>query len=72
MPGDRLGAAFALLSVGLNLGIAAANLVAGRLNDHFGAGADNPSGYGPMMLLFLASGALGFAFALLLWRAQER
>ncbi len=72
VPGDRLGAAFALLSVGLNLGIAAANLVAGRLNDHFGAGADNPSGYGPMMLLFLASGALGFAFALLLWRAQER
>jgi MFS family permease len=72
VPGDRLGAAFALLSVGLNLGIAAANLAAGRLNDHFGAGADNPSGYGPMMLLFLASGALGFAFALLLWRAQER
>jgi MFS family permease len=71
VPGRRLGAAFALLSVGLNLGIAAANLIAGRLNDHFSAGADNPAGYGPMMLFFLASGALGFAFALLLQRSLQ-
>ncbi len=68
VPAARLGTAFALLSVGLNLGIAAANLAAGRLNDHFGAGADNPSGYAPMMAFFAASGALGFAFALLLNR----
>jgi MFS family permease len=68
VPDARLGTAFALLSVGLNLGIAAANLVAGRLNDHFGAGAANPAGYEPMMVFFVASGALGFACALLLNR----
>jgi MFS family permease len=68
VPATRVGTAFALLSVGLNLGIAAANLGAGRLNDHFGAGADNPAGYRPMMLFFLVSGALGFACALLLTR----
>jgi MFS family permease len=69
VPAHRLGAALALLSVGLNLGIAGANLAAGRLNDHFAAGADNPSGYDAMMGFFLACGALGFAAALLLWRA---
>ena len=68
----RLGSALALLSVGLNLGIAGANLAAGRLNDHFAAGAGNPSGYDAMMSLFFICGALGFACALLLWRAQDR
>jgi len=69
---QRLGSAFALLTIGLNLGIAGANLAAGYLNDHFGAGAANPSGYGPMMALFAACGAAGFLCALRLhyWRGQ--
>ena len=56
-----------MLSVGLNVGIAAANLAAGALNDGFAAGPGNPAGYAPMMLLFAACGAAGFAFALRLW-----
>jgi MFS family permease len=63
VPAARLGTAFAVLSVGLNVGIAAANLAAGALNDAFGAGAGNPAGYAPMMMLFAACGAAGFAFA---------
>jgi len=68
VPERRVGSALALLSVGLNLGIAGANLAAGGLNDHFGAGAGNPDGYRAMMGFFFACGAIGFAFALLLWR----
>lgn len=68
VPPNRIGSALALLSVGLNLGIAGANLAAGALNDHFGAGAANPGGYGAMMGFFFACGALGFGFALLLWK----
>jgi len=64
VPAARLGTAFAVLTIGLNVGIAAANLAAGSLNDAFGAGPGNPAGYGPMMLLFAACGAAGFAFAL--------
>jgi MFS family permease len=64
VPEARLGTAFALLSVGLNVGIAAANLVAGRLNDASGAGAGHPAGYLPMMAFFAASGAVGFLLAL--------
>jgi MFS family permease len=67
-PAVRLGTAFAALSVGLNVGITAANLAAGGLNDAFGAGPGNPAGYRPMMLLFAACGAAGFAFALRLNR----
>lgn len=67
VPHDRLGTALAIMWVVLNAAIAGANLVAGMLNDDFGASAGNPDGYRPMMLFFLASGALGFCFALALW-----
>ncbi len=60
----RLGSAIAVLTVGLNLGIAGANLAAGHLNDRFGADALNPAGYGPMMGLFLVCGVAGFLCAL--------
>ena len=72
VPDVRLGTALALLSIGLNVGIAAANLVAGRLNDSFGAGAGHPAGYLPMMWFFAASGAAGFAIALRLWQTVAR
>jgi MFS family permease len=71
VPAARLGTAFALLSIGLNVGIAGANLTAGRLNDAFGAGAANPDGYLPMMAFFTACGVVGFAFAWLLRRSSE-
>ena len=73
VPAARHGAALALLSIALNAGIAGANVVAGRLNDRFDAGAANPAGYGPMMAFFFACGVAGAVFALLVWlRARKR
>jgi MFS family permease len=68
----RFGTALGLMWVAQNAGIAGANLVAGRLNDAAGASAQNPAGYQPMMLFFLAASALGFVFALLLWLTAGR
>jgi len=68
VPEARLGTALGLMWVVQNAGMAGANMVAGWLNDAYGASALNPAGYQPMMLYFIASGALGFAFALMLWR----
>ena len=69
---ERFGAALGLMWVVQNTGIAAANLLAGSLNDGAGASATNPAGYQPMMLLFGTASALGFCFALLLWRVAGR
>jgi len=68
VPAARYGTAVGLMSVALNAGIAGANLVAGQLNDAYGASAANPAGYEPMMLFFFVTGAAAFAFSLLLWR----
>ncbi len=72
VPADKFGTAIGLMWVVQNLGIGGANLVAGALNDAYGAGAANPAGYQPMMLFFFSSGALGFLFAMLLWRSAGR
>ncbi len=64
----RFGTAIGLMWVVQNAGIAGANLAAGWLNDVYGASAVNPAGYKPMMTFFITSSALGFAFAVLLWR----
>jgi MFS family permease len=69
---ERFGAALGLMWVVQNAGIAGANLLAGSLNDGAGASAANPAGYQPMMLLFGTASALGFCFALLLWRVAGR
>jgi len=72
VPAERLGTALALLSVAMNAGTAGANLAAGALNDAFGAGAAHPAGYAPMMLFFLACGAVAAAFAVALWLTAGR
>jgi MFS family permease len=72
VPVARYGTALGVMWVVQNAGIGAANLVAGQLNDRFGASAANPAGYRPMMLFFLACGAVGFAFAAMLWRTAGR
>jgi MFS family permease len=64
---NRFGTALGLMWVIQNAGIAGANLVAGWLNDRAGASALHPAGYEPMMSFFIASSALGFGFAVLLW-----
>lgn len=68
----RFGTALGLLWVAQNAGIAAANLIAGRLNDLAGAGAQNPAGYQPMMVFFGTASAVGFVCALLLWLTAGR
>jgi MFS family permease len=68
VPQATFGTALALMWVVQNAGIAGANLAAGWLNDKFGAGAQNPDGYQPMMLFFFILGAIGFGFAMMLWR----
>jgi MFS family permease len=72
VPAARYGTAMGLMSIGLNAGIAGANLVAGQLNDQFGASAANPAGYGPMMLFFFVTATVAFGFSLLLWRSAGR
>jgi len=67
----QLGTAYGLLFMIQAIGLTLANLTAGALNDAYGAGADNPAGYTPMLLFFgfLASSALIFAVAL--WRRES-
>jgi MFS family permease len=72
VPQARLGTAIGLMWVVQNAGMAGANLVAGWLNDSYGAGPLNPAGYEPMMIYFFLSSALGFVFAMLLWRGAGR
>ena len=69
---NQFGTALGLMWVVQNAGIAAANLVAGRLNDAAGASAANPQGYQPMMLFFGVAGSLGCLFALMLWHRAGR
>ena len=72
VPANRLGTALGLMWVVQNAGIAGANVVAGWLNDAYGAGAANPAGYQPMMWYFFLSSAAGFCFALALWKQAGR
>ena len=72
VPAARFGTAVGLMWVVQNLGIGGANLLAGWLNDSYGASALNPVGYRPMMLYFFISGALGFGFAMMLWLTAGR
>jgi MFS family permease len=68
---ERLGSAYGLLFMMQAVGLTVINLVAGSLNDVYGASADNPAGYTPMLILFglLAIGALVFSIAL--WRRES-
>jgi H+/Cl- antiporter ClcA len=45
------------------MGLTAINLVAGALNDFYGASETNPAGYTPMLWLFLFLSLFGFVFA---------
>jgi MFS family permease len=63
---DQAGTAFGLMSVLQNVGLAGANLYAGYLNDHNGAGATHPEGYDAMLWFFGALSVAGCVFAVLL------
>jgi len=67
---NRLGTAYGLLFMLQNIGLTVCNLAAGWLNDLNGAGADNPAGYGPMIIFFIAISLGGLVFAIMLWRRE--
>ena len=51
---NRLGTAYGLMTMLQNIGMMLANLGAGALNDASAAGPTNPSGYRPMLWMFLS------------------
>jgi MFS family permease len=67
----RLGTALGLMTMLQNVGLTVVNVAAGRLNDWAGAGAANPAGYRPMLLLFTALSVAGLIFSLLLRRRES-
>lgn len=69
---NRFGTAIGLMWVVQNAGIGAANVVAGWLNDRYGAGAAHPAGYDAMLGFFGMASAAGFICALLLWWTAGR
>ncbi len=66
----RLGTAYGLLFMLQNAGMTGSNVLAGWLNDLNRAGADNPAGYGPMIVFFAMLSLGAFFFALALWRRE--
>ena len=67
---SRLGTAYGLLFMMQAVGMTLANIVAGWLNDIYGAGADNPGGYTAMILFFAGLALAAFFFAVALWRQE--
>ena len=59
----RLGTAYGLMTMVQAMGLTSINLVAGALNDYYGASETNPAGYTPMLWLFLFLSLFGFVFA---------
>jgi MFS family permease len=59
----RLGTAYGLMTMVQAAGLTVVNELAGRLNDAYGASAENPAGYTPMLWLFLVLSLFGFVFA---------
>jgi len=60
---NRLGTAYGLMTMVQAMGLTAINLLAGALNDYFGASETNPAGYTPMLWLFLLLSLSGVVFA---------
>ncbi len=67
---SRLGTGYGLMTMVQNIGMMIANLAAGALNDASGAGPENPTGYQPMLWMFLLLSLFGFLFAFAL-RVRE-
>lgn len=64
----HLGTAYGLMTMLQNVGLAAGNLTAGRINDVSGASAAHPQSYAAMLWFFGLLSLAGFIFAVLLWR----
>ncbi len=64
---EHLGTAYGLMTTLQNFGLFAANIVAGYLNDAYGASAANPGGYAPMLWFFGLLSLSAFVCTLALW-----
>jgi MFS family permease len=64
---EHLGTAYGLMTTLQNFGLFAANLVAGYLNDAYGASAANPGGYTPMLWFFGLLSLSAFVGTAALW-----
>ncbi|HLX84615.1 MAG TPA: MFS transporter [Terriglobales bacterium] len=67
---NRLGTAYALMTLIQQIGFFILNLLIGKANDYSHAGLDNPGGYGLGMWIFSILGFVGLTFAVLL-RVRE-
>src|SRR5690606_10483760 len=67
---NRLGAAYSMMTLCQQIGVALVPLAVGRFNTAFAAGPENPAGYAPGMWLYTALAGLGLLFSWLLWRAE--
>jgi len=63
---NRLGTAYALMTLFQQIGFFILNLLIGIANDHAGAGLSNPRGYAPGMWIFSILSFVGLTFAILL------
>ena len=63
----RLGATLGLMTILQNIGMAAANVIVGWLNDQAHAGLGNPSGYLPMIWFFGVLSLVGTLIGSWLW-----
>ena len=68
---NRLGSAYALMTLIQQIGFFALNLLVGMANDSQHAGAANPGGYALGMWLFSGLGFIGLLFAFLLRRSEK-
>jgi MFS family permease len=67
---NRLGTAYALMTLIQQIGFFALNLMIGMANDYSGASGQNPGGYALGMWIFSTLGFLGLLFAILLRRNE--
>jgi MFS family permease len=67
----RLGSAYSLMTLCQQVGMAAVPWLIGLLNDVYGAGPENASGYAPGMWLFTGLAVFGLVFSYLLWKAER-
>lgn len=67
---NRLGTAYALMTLVQQVGVLGMNWALGAANDAAGASAANPAGYAPGMWMLALLGLLGVTFAFLLRRAE--
>jgi MFS family permease len=70
VPQQRLGTAYAVMTLVQQIGVAAMNWIIGRTNDAFGATAVNPEGYAAGMWIFSILGVLGLIFAIALRKVE--